>query len=513
MPRPARRIAITTISSASRIPPVVSSGVSIASSRTRRSRSASNSSSIEMSESRRRKSLDGVARSRSTERWRATSGWSTTVTPVMGAGRYLSGGRVGAARMAEIGSGGWSPPATSSSRRTTPIPPARSSARSPRAREDRGLLRQRDTYFAVAARPAQAARGGARRRDADRLRASRRRRPSACRATGSSPVAGPRARCATRSPPSTGVPRRRRQAPPPAAVGDRADPPRRGPRPRLVPRARGGRRARLRPEPRARAGRAAARGARDPRRRAARGLLRRRADRGGRRCGEPDAELLALAREAAGRAYAPYSNFPVGAALRTTDGRRYAGANVENAAYPQGQCAEASAIGALVAGGGGRIAEVVVAAPSRELCTPCGGCRQRLREFARRRRADPPRRPRARAPHDDARASCCRSPSARSTSPHDAPPPTSSPSARPASRRGSGLMLGSGLGELADRLDDRVEIPYGELPGFHVGGLAGHAGALVLGRLAGPARRDLLRPLARLRGDRRRARSRRRSAR
>jgi homotetrameric cytidine deaminase len=97
--------------------------------------------------------------------------------------------------------------------------------------------------------------------------------------------------------------------------------------------------------------------------------------------GEPDPELVAMAREAASNAYAPYSNFPVGAALRTVDGRRYAGANVENAAYPQGQCAEASAIGALVAGGGGRIAEVVVAAPSRELCTPCGGCRQRLREF------------------------------------------------------------------------------------------------------------------------------------
>ena len=95
----------------------------------------------------------------------------------------------------------------------------------------------------------------------------------------------------------------------------------------------------------------------------------------------PDPELLELARAAVRNAYAPYSNFPVGAALRTDDGRRYAGANVENAAYPQGQCAEASAIGALVAGGGGRIAEVVVAAPSRELCTPCGGCRQRLREF------------------------------------------------------------------------------------------------------------------------------------
>jgi homotetrameric cytidine deaminase len=97
--------------------------------------------------------------------------------------------------------------------------------------------------------------------------------------------------------------------------------------------------------------------------------------------GEPDPELLALAREAVGRAYAPYSHFPVGAAVRTVDGRRYAGANVENAAYPQGQCAEASAIGAFVAGGGGAIAEVVVAAPSSELCTPCGGCRQRLREF------------------------------------------------------------------------------------------------------------------------------------
>ena len=96
----------------------------------------------------------------------------------------------------------------------------------------------------------------------------------------------------------------------------------------------------------------------------------------------PDPQLLALAREAAGRAYVPYSNFAVGAAVRTADGRRYAGANVENAAYPQGQCAEASALGAMVAGGGGRVVEVVVAAPSEEECSPCGGCRQRLREFA-----------------------------------------------------------------------------------------------------------------------------------
>jgi homotetrameric cytidine deaminase len=96
----------------------------------------------------------------------------------------------------------------------------------------------------------------------------------------------------------------------------------------------------------------------------------------------PDPELLRMAREAAGQAYAPYSNFPVGAAVRTEGGRRFAGANVENAAYPQGQCAEASALGAMVAGGGGRVVEVVVAAPSEAECAPCGGCRQRLREFA-----------------------------------------------------------------------------------------------------------------------------------
>jgi homotetrameric cytidine deaminase len=95
-----------------------------------------------------------------------------------------------------------------------------------------------------------------------------------------------------------------------------------------------------------------------------------------------DPELLAMARAAAANAYAPYSDFPVGAAVRTDDGRRYAGANVENAAYPQGQCAEASALGAMVAGGGGPVVEVVVAAPSPELVSPCGGCRQRLREFA-----------------------------------------------------------------------------------------------------------------------------------
>ncbi|EWY38379.1 cytidine deaminase [Skermanella stibiiresistens SB22] len=94
--------------------------------------------------------------------------------------------------------------------------------------------------------------------------------------------------------------------------------------------------------------------------------------------------MISLARQAMGNAYAPYSNFPVGACLRTDGGKLYAAANVENAAYPQGQCAEASAIGMMVAGGDRKIVEVVVmgGAPGDGLlCTPCGGCRQRLREF------------------------------------------------------------------------------------------------------------------------------------
>jgi homotetrameric cytidine deaminase len=95
---------------------------------------------------------------------------------------------------------------------------------------------------------------------------------------------------------------------------------------------------------------------------------------------QPDPELLRLARGAAMNAYAPYSHLHIGAAIRTADGERFAGANVENAAYPQGQCAEASAIGAMVAGGGGRIAEIVVS--SSHAVAPCGGCRQRLAEFA-----------------------------------------------------------------------------------------------------------------------------------
>ena len=94
------------------------------------------------------------------------------------------------------------------------------------------------------------------------------------------------------------------------------------------------------------------------------------------------AELIAAAAAARANAYAPYSRFAVGAAIRAEDGTLHAGANVENAAYPQGQCAEASAIGAMIAAGGKRISEMVLLADGVALCTPCGGCRQRIREFA-----------------------------------------------------------------------------------------------------------------------------------
>ena len=91
--------------------------------------------------------------------------------------------------------------------------------------------------------------------------------------------------------------------------------------------------------------------------------------------------MTAAARGAMERAYAPYSNYRVGVALRAPDGSVHVGANVENAAYPLGNCAEASAIGALVAAGHTRIVEAAVIGDGEEPCVPCGGCRQRLREF------------------------------------------------------------------------------------------------------------------------------------
>ncbi len=92
--------------------------------------------------------------------------------------------------------------------------------------------------------------------------------------------------------------------------------------------------------------------------------------------------LLAEARRLRDMAHAPYSGFQVGAALRSGDGRIFAGCNVENAAYPEGLCAEAGAIAAMVAGGAREIAEILVIADSPAPVPPCGGCRQKIAEFA-----------------------------------------------------------------------------------------------------------------------------------
>ena len=93
-------------------------------------------------------------------------------------------------------------------------------------------------------------------------------------------------------------------------------------------------------------------------------------------------DLLAMARKMMLHAHAPYSRFHVGAAVRDEEGGVHGGCNVENAAYPQGWCAEASAIATLIGAGRKRVLECLVIGPGPDLITPCGGCRQKLREFA-----------------------------------------------------------------------------------------------------------------------------------
>jgi cytidine deaminase len=94
-------------------------------------------------------------------------------------------------------------------------------------------------------------------------------------------------------------------------------------------------------------------------------------------------DLFLAARDAMTKCYAPYSRFPVGAALRTADGRVFSGANIEVASYPEGWCAETTALGHYVMAGGGEIAEIAVVSSRMDRITPCGGCRQRLAEFAK----------------------------------------------------------------------------------------------------------------------------------
>ena len=92
--------------------------------------------------------------------------------------------------------------------------------------------------------------------------------------------------------------------------------------------------------------------------------------------------MLVAACAARDKAYAPYSKFLVGAAVLDEHGHIHAGCNVENAAYPQGVCAEASALSVMIMGGGRKAMAVLVVGVADSPVTPCGGCRQKLREFA-----------------------------------------------------------------------------------------------------------------------------------
>ncbi|MEL7229656.1 MAG: cytidine deaminase [Pseudomonadota bacterium] len=92
--------------------------------------------------------------------------------------------------------------------------------------------------------------------------------------------------------------------------------------------------------------------------------------------------LFKAARLAMGRTYSPYSKFPVGAAIISETGAIYTGCNIENASFPEGWCAETSAIAQMIGSGDKRIAHILVTAEKMDLCSPCGGCRQRIAEFA-----------------------------------------------------------------------------------------------------------------------------------
>ena len=93
-------------------------------------------------------------------------------------------------------------------------------------------------------------------------------------------------------------------------------------------------------------------------------------------------KMFKMALKAQKNAYVPYSGFKVGVCIRSENDKLYIGSNVENAAYPQSQCAEASAIGSLVTCGEKSIKEILIIGGGKELCSPCGGCRQRLNEFS-----------------------------------------------------------------------------------------------------------------------------------
>ena len=239
-------------------------------------------------------------------------------------------------------------------------------------------------------------------------------------------------------------------------------------------------------------------------------------------------DLFEAARAAFENAHAPYSNFKVGAAVRTPSGRIFSGANVENASFPEGNCAEASALAAMVAAGERRVTEALVVAAGERLCTPCGGCRQRLAEFAGpdlpihlcdpqglRRTVtlgellplsfafeEPPERgPQSKSEDDggctpqgssEGRAGRERERSEKGCE-HAAHRPRDDAGAAMDVIRTKvpnfvprvGLILGSGLGGIAAAIADVTAIEYVALPGFPAPSVEGHAGRLLLGRWGG----------------------------
>jgi xanthosine phosphorylase len=198
-------------------------------------------------------------------------------------------------------------------------------------------------------------------------------------------------------------------------------------------------------------------------------------------------DLLEAALVAYDNAHAPYSHFRVGAAVRTLGGRIFAGANVENASYPEGNCAEASALASMVAAGERRIVEALVVAAGERLCAPCGGCRQRLCEFGSPETlvhlCDPGGLRRTVTLGELLPLSFVLDEAA--TAPASASAIDVIQAAAPDFQPRLGLILGSGLGGLADTLEDTVAVAYADLPGFPRPSVEGHDGRLVLGRLEG----------------------------
>ncbi len=199
-------------------------------------------------------------------------------------------------------------------------------------------------------------------------------------------------------------------------------------------------------------------------------------------------DLVTAARAVRERAYAPYSRFLVGCAIRTASGAVFTGANVENAAYPQGLCAERSAVAAMVAAGEQRIAEVVVVGNGGEPCAPCGGCRQLLSEFA------PGDTPVHMLGSDGGRRTATMGellpfafgPLALGAG----APPSPTAAGYLKERFGAAfpriaIVLGSGLGGFADRLEAATAIGYDALEGFPRPSVEGHEGRLVVGTCCG----------------------------